>query len=229
MNLFNNDYVICVATPCNERDFADTPFGQTLAGLNIPCHVEYNNTRGLPTVYNERLSDYPDKKIIFVHDDVEIHDRFLTDKLDKAFLMYDVVGLAGGKEADFGTYTDYYKQSLMWHLMAPRDKLSGFVSHYFGDNKWNSSMFGLTPSRTVTLDGLFIAVDAKKCREKGVWFDEDFTFHYYDLAFSLSAHNKGLKVGTYPIFVVHHGLGHVDNMEEFLASQKIFNQTYAPK
>lgn len=229
--LVQNQYVICVATPCSAKEFINTPFGKTMDRLpsDITIDIVCNNKRGLSEVYNECIMQWKDSKIIFVHDDVEIHDLFFKDKLDKAFMLFDIVGLAGGREANFSKYNDYEQQTLMWHLMAPRDKLSGFVSHYFGNNIWNSSYFGPTPARTITIDGLFISVDAAKCIENGAYFDEEYKFHYYDLAFSINAHNKGLKVGTYPIFVVHHGLGYVDDMKGFLEDQHKFNTNYAPK
>lgn len=228
-----NKYVIFVATPKSEADFKETPMGKTVwrvIGLrdSVILEVVYDNTVGLPYLYNKAMSKYPEHKILFVHDDVEIHDLFVFDKLDLAFEMFDVVGLAGAKSADFSRF-DNDNPRLMWHLMADRNNLSGFVPHYFGNNVWAGSSFGSTPSRVVLIDGLFIAVDSKKCLENNVSFDRRFDFHFYDLSFSLRANEAKLKVGTYPIFVVHHGLGNVDNMDEFLDAQSSFNMVYAPK
>ena len=236
MELFRkqNNYVLVVVTPSSPRTFIETPFGKNYYSSdylrNLGCQFDFvfDNKRGLSEVYNEKLREYPEHRVIFVHDDVEIHDNMFLEKLDTAFLSYDVVGLAGGKMADFSRF-DVKKQTLMWHLMSPQNELSGFVSHYFGNNQWNSSFFGMSPQRVVMIDGLFMAVDSKKCLINNVFFDEDFNFHYYDLAFSLRANAKNLKIGTYPIFVVHHGLGYVDNMNEFLLLQEKFYQKYSPK
>jgi hypothetical protein len=136
-----------------------------------------------------------------------------------------------GKMANFEIFNEL-KPSLMWHMMAKQNNqlsASGIVTHYFGNNVWTTACYGQVPSQTVTLDGLFIAVDAKKCLERDVWFDEDFDFHFYDLSFSLRAVEKGLKIGTYPIFVVHHGLGDISDIDAFLRLQEKFYDKYCPR
>lgn len=204
MELFKNKYVFVVATPKSEKESHELPFVKYGVPDGIEVDIVYNNTTGLSEVYNGMMKKWKGYKIVFCHDDVEIHDRFISQKLDIAFTMYDIVGLAGSKEV-------LVKNPPMWHLMARKDKLTGFVSHYFGNNEWVSSYYGRTPARTVLLDGLFLAVDSDKMIDNGVWFDDDFDFHFYDLAFCLRAFEKKMKLGTYPIFVVHHGLGEPDD------------------
>lgn len=208
MEMFKNTYRIIVATQESSKDFWEkTPFGKTCSFTkgehNIHFDLVFKNKTGLSTLYNQKIKQYPEEKLIFMHDDVEVHDKFFFEKLDVAFTMYDIVGLAGAKQAEV-------KSPAMWHLMCPRNALSGFVSHYVGPNTWNSSYFGTSPSRVLLLDGLFLAVDAKKLIDNDVYFDEDFDFHFYDLAFCFRANEKKLLMGTYPIFVVHHGLGEPD-------------------
>jgi hypothetical protein len=194
MELFRKDYRIIVATQETPSSFwKNTPFGKTSKDLfnnserNISVDVSFANKKGLSKLYNEKMKQYQNERLLFIHDDVEIHDKFIFDKLDVAFTMYDVVGLAGAKQAEI-------KSPAMWHLMAPRTALSGFVSHYLGQNTWNSSFFGNSPSRVLLLDGLFIAVDTETMCDNDVTFDEDFDFHFYDLAFCLRAHEKKMKV-----------------------------------
>ena len=140
-----------------------------------------------------------------MHDDVEVHDAFFADKLVKAHEQYDVVGLAG-------TRTMNLQSPALWHHMSKDIKSDGcgFVSHYFPDKGLNSAFFGYSPSKALLIDGLFISVDMKKIRDTKCKFDEEFDFHFYDLAFSLQCYLHDVSVGVWPIFVVHYGLGEPD-------------------
>ena len=72
------------------------------------------------------------------------------------------------------------------------------------------SVFGDSKKPADLLDGLLISVDVTSVLDAGVTFDEDFDFHFYDLAFCFRAKRAGLTLGTWPIFVRHEGLGQPD-------------------
>ncbi len=167
---------------------------------NIDFKLFTNNSRGLSMCYNEVLKDplNIDKTVLFVHDDLELNDLFLYEKLAES--PYSITGLAGAKS--FNKLSD----KLAWHLAAHKESYVGEVSH-FKDGKVWTTVFGPTNSRALTLDGLFLAVRVKDTAEKELFFDEDFAFHFYDLAFCLKANEKHVKCGVCPIYVVHHGLG----------------------
>ena len=184
------------------------------------------NTTGLPELYNNVLAqdiDREDNIIVFLHDDVEIHDIFFVEKLLKAHEKYDIVGLAGAA-------TQKYDRDLpsVWHLsMAKPSDGRGFVSHAIPHNGGyiNSAYFGPTPSSVVLIDGLMISVNRQVLNEKDIKFDESFKFHHYDMSFCYQANAKDAKIGVWPIFVIHHGLGEFDT-DDWRQSDKNFKQKY---
>jgi GT2 family glycosyltransferase len=180
-----------------------------------------NNTKGLSECYNKILRDDDIVNnysvVLFVHDDVELEDINLKDKLLNS--PYDVTGLAGAKMFN----KDVPK--LAWHLAAPREMQVGEVAHCHEGKVW-TTVFGPTKSRALTLDGLFLAVKPKVLREKGLEFDENFNFHFYDLAFCMRANQKRVTCGVLPIRVVHHGLGDSMLTEDWEQSNIKFRKAY---
>ena len=185
---------------------------------NFDFIIIKDNKEGLSKVYNKYLKDPKHKNdiLLFVHDDVELEDIFLVDKLNDS--PYAVTGLAGCKQIDL-------KQPPAWHLMSPRDSHVGEVSHAANNKTW-TSVFGPTNSRALLIDGLFIAVDVGKLNEKQLLFDEDFEFHHYDLSFCLNCNKNKITVGVLPIKVVHHGLGDSMNTPEWQISAKKFSEKF---
>ena len=179
-----------------------------------------NTYKIVTKVYNRFITEENrNTKIIFVHDDVLIEDLFFMDKLNLAFEKFDIVGLAGAKSCNIAA--DYPA----WHLMAPREDLVGEVSHSRGGINW-TTVFGKTPNRVLMIDGLFIAVDIAKLLDTNTRFDEEFTFHHYDITFCLNANKNKLKMGVYPIRVVHFGLGDSMNTPEWQESSVKFKEKY---
>lgn len=191
----------------------------------IEGYIKTNNTTGLPTLYNKELerSDNKDKILVFAHDDLFIQDGFLHEKLNEAMEQFDIIGLAGIKAPI------EIKSPAAWHLMGKPEQYSGAVAHYKPNdavNQWMTS-FGPTPERVILIDGVFIAVNVEKVLNAGVRFDEDFAFHHYDLPFCLAANQKKLKIGTWPIYTTHRGLGTSMLTPEWKESEKEFLEKYA--
>lgn len=187
-----------------------------------------DNQAGLPEVYNRYITEKnKDKIVLFVHDDLEIHDLHLVEKLNES--PWDITGLAGAGQFQF-------QDKNLWHICAPRETLSGSVTHPLAqqvgsqvqvDNTRRlSTLFGPWPQRCLVLDGLFLAVNVEKAFEVGWRFDERHKFHHYDIASCLGANEKKLKMGTFPIFVVHHGLGNSYLSPEWEESNKIFKENW---
>lgn len=187
------------------------------------------NTDGLSKAYNTFLyskdADEYDV-VIFCHDDLFIDDLKLKSKLEKAFnLGFDIVGLAG-------CVNPKIQKPALWHLMAggfQGGNLRGIVGH-FADEKTDEyfiTSFGRTPCRVAILDGLFLAVNVKKAKSVNWKFNENYTFHHYDIASCLDANSKKLKLGVYPIHVMHrsHGLKHFDKL--FNDSEETFLKEYS--
>jgi Glycosyltransferase like family len=215
------NYKFIIATPLTKVEFQEkAAIAITLDKLGCDYDVVYENQEGLPKVYNRFISEEnKDKKLIFVHDDVIVEDLFIFDKLNLAFEKFDIVGLAGATKCDLNA------QAMAWHLMAPRESYVGEVAHSKSGINW-TTVFGQTPARALVIDGLFIAVDVAKLLETGTRFDEDFSFHHYDISFCLQANKNKLKLGVYPIRVVHFGLGDSMNTPEWSASAKTFKDKY---
>ena len=71
------------------------------SGCEKQSIILYRNTKGLPLVYNAYIAEeYRNKKIIFMHDDVMIRDLFWEEKLNDAFLKYDLFGVIGTKSCN---------------------------------------------------------------------------------------------------------------------------------
>jgi hypothetical protein len=194
---------------------------------NVSVTTEFicNNTRGLSTVYNEKLKqhgkDY--ECIVFAHDDVYIDDAFFIDKIKDGFdYGYDIVGVAGGINPVIKTPT-------LWHLMCGRENLRGAAGH-FSEDMTNIFMtsFGPCNSRVTVLDGLFLAVNTKTVIPAGWKFNENYDFHLYDVASCLDANKLKLKMGVLPIHIIHksHGLRSLED-PCFVKNQAKFIQEYA--
>lgn len=215
--------VICTATKAIE-DFEKLPIYKSLnkqcsTNPNVDFHLFTDNKRGLSECYNEVLKDPKNKNkiVLFVHDDVELNDLFLYEKLVNS--PYAITGLAGAKSFDKTS------QRLAWHLSAPREDYVGEVAHTSEGKVW-TTVFGPTQSRTLTIDGLFIACKVNDLLEKGLEFDENFNFHFYDIAFCLRANEKKVTCGVLPITVIHHGLGDSMLTEDWEQTQVKFKEAY---
>jgi len=189
---------------------------------DIESSLKMDNTEGLPLVYNRFLKSRTwdaNDRVVFLHDDLHIHDTNIVEKLDQAHEKYDVVGLAGCAGL---TRHEFF----MWHLIGK--ERSGTVTHTKDGQYW-TNVYGPNDLRCHFIDGLFMSVNPSLLLEKDVWFDEDFDFHHYDLTFCVRCVQKGIKIGTpiQPIFVIHEGMGEMT--PEFMASNakakaKYYNQ-----
>lgn len=223
-NSLNNYYFIVATSKLEENFKSNSPISLFFDKFNflnsINYTVVYNNKEGLPKVYNNFLNkQFKDKKIIFVHDDVMIEDLFWEEKLAIAFEKYDIIGLAGSKKCNLNS------QVMAWHMMCEREDMLGEVAHSKDKKSW-TTIFGPTDSRALILDGLFIAVDVNKLLETNTRFDENFSFHHYDISFCIRANQNKLKMGICPLKVIHYGLGDSMNSDAWKKSSDIFKKIY---
>lgn len=185
-----------------------------------------NNTVGLSKRYNEFIEskgkdfDY----VAFIHDDVFLDDLRLVEKLQRAHQAFDIVGLAGGINPSI-------KAPALWHLMCGgfnSGNLRGAVSHPCSKDQIMVTNFGPSPCRVAILDGLFLSVDIRKINSVRWRFNENYTFHHYDIASSIDANNKRLKLGVAPIWVMHASPGLLNvNDDVFVSSQEKFLSEYS--
>jgi hypothetical protein len=207
---------------------------QTLSDVRYPddtlfdFEIVKDNSAGLPEVYNRYITEEnKDKLLLCVHDDVEIHDLNLVEKLNES--PWDITGLAGASQFQI-------QDKNLWHVCAPRESFSGSVTHPLAQQQGNqvivdptkrlSTLFGPWNLRCLVLDALFMCINVEKALEADFCLDEDFTFHHWDISSCLLANEKKLKMGTYPIFVVHHGLGNSFMTPEWEESNKKFKEKW---
>jgi hypothetical protein len=189
-----------------DKQFQQRPIFESLkkqydVNSKVDFFVFTDNQRGLSECYNEILnnSEHQDKVVLFVHDDVVLEDLFLYEKLTNS--PYSITGLAGAKTFDKRA------NMLAWHLSAPKEDYVGEVTHVKSDSTVWTTVFGPTTSRALILDGLFLSCKISDLKQKSLEFDDDFKFHFYDIAFCLKANEKKVSCGVLPIRAIHHGLG----------------------
>lgn len=209
-------------------DIKNTLYYKSIDNVKNEKFISFDqgNTEGLSKRYNNFLEKCIDKfeYIVFVHDDVYLDDARIVEKLDQAHKQYDIVGLAGGINPKI-------QKPALWHLMCggfQSGNLRGAVAHYIDDEKLFVTNFGYTPSRVAILDGVFLSIKTESVKKSGWKFNENYTFHHYDIASSLDANKLKLKLGVYPIWVTHKSPGLLDpNSKLFLDSQEKFIREYS--
>jgi hypothetical protein len=177
-------------------------------GLNSPIYkldIVWENSEGISAVYNSKIEEYKNTEVEFlvcVHDDVYIDDLKLYEKLNQAKKIgYNIVGLAGGLNPRL-------KDPALWHIMTERNQQRGEVAHPAGNqHQTMTTAFGPTPSRVAIADGLFFGLDMTVISNSKWRFNENYTFHHYDISSCIDANREKLKIGVYPIHVIHSSPG----------------------
>jgi hypothetical protein len=166
---------------------------------------------GLPTFYNRVLAHVePGVILVFVHDDVYLHDWNLGFHLQQALAVFDLVGVVGSSQVPHG-------QPGWWHDLdrAGRPQRndavirSGSINH-FDPGLLRPDWYGPAPMACDLLDGVFLAARAQRLKESAVNFDPQFSFHCYDSDFCYSARARGFRLGTWPIPITHGSAGGFD-------------------
>jgi hypothetical protein len=199
------DVLIVAATRKNRDQFERSSYlGASLLRLafdhRIKCSISYKNTDGLPSVFNRQITRKNRHKIlVFTHDDVRMDDYWLSARLDEGLRSFDILGVAGNRRRIAGQPSWAFAPSGNWDKAGT---LSGAVCHFEGAGEL-VSFYGDPRKKCRLLDGVLIAVKASTLIDCHLGFDEQFTFHFYDLDFCRSAEQCGLTLGTWPIAVSH--------------------------
>jgi hypothetical protein len=190
--------------------------------------ITWKNAEGLSAVYNRKLLKHGNagsEYIVFVHDDVYVDDLKLYDKVlaARCNLGYQIIGVAGASSVTV-------RDPSLWHLMCGQADWRGTVHHFTSNGQIRASAFGPTPSQVAVMDGLFMAVHVPSVLAAGWRFNEDYDFHHYDIASCLDARAKGLKLGVYPIHLIHESPG-LDSRSNPIweASNERFLATYGKR
>lgn len=200
------------ATRANKDDFLEnTALGRTLTVYKFMEFVQLRlfvqNSRGLPAVYNTAIKESANDPaiLVFAHDDIYLPDFYWPDHIYNAFQHFDIVGAAGNKRrVPKQPSWAFIDDKFTWDS---RTNLSGVVGHGYGFPCGKLSVFGPPAQEVKLLDGLMLACRSDMLHKKDLMFDERFAFHFYDMDFCRQAEQKGLKMGTWPMSVIHESGG----------------------
>lgn len=201
--------LVC-ATRCTPEEFWNkSALGLSLRRMahenRLLPRVYFENRRGLPALYNERIAAADCAPVLaFIHDDVWLDDFFFFEHAIAAMHAFDVVGVAGNKRrAPMQPSWAFPTTKFEWD---DRANLSGVVSHGSGPFGVISA-FGPVPAACELLDGVLLLAKRDQLRAQQVGFDERFDFHFYDMDFCRTARNAGLRLATWPIAITHQSEG----------------------
>jgi len=201
---------LVVATRQAEADF----FSNTATGRSLffkPSFIDLklfpNNKKGLPELYNQiiRESENDPATLVFAHDDIHILDFFWCSRLKEGLKNFDVIGLAGNKRRVPNQPSwAFIDNKFTWDNP---DNLSGVVGHGHGFPPSNLSIFGTPRQKVLLLDGLLLAAESQTLITNSLFFDERFSFHFYDLDFCRQAEEKNVSCGTWDLALIHESGG----------------------
>ena len=201
--------VVCATRETAEGFAARSALGRSLglyASL-FELRLFPGNSAGLPLAYNTaiRESAADPAILVFVHDDVHLLDFYWPTRLFNGLAKFDIIGLAGNRRR--------VERQPAWRFLDDqftrdaRDNLSGVIAH---GKAWPAdyiSAYGPPGHEVKLLDGVMLAARSDTLISRNVWFDEAFDFHFYDLDFCRTAEQRGLRMGTWGISVMHESDG----------------------
>jgi len=206
--------LVC-ATRVNAEQFAThTALGRSLALFQLPfatLRLFPSNVDGLPQVYNRVLRESVGNPaiLVFIHDDVHLVDFFWPQRLVDGLNKFDVIGLVGNRRRA--------TRQPGWMFVDDKqtpdaaENFSGVVAHGGGWPPRTINYYGPSCLEVKIIDGLMMAAHSETLLSRGIDFDERFDFDFYDLDFCRRAEEKGLRMGTWPIQVVHESVGDFDS------------------
>lgn len=200
--------VVVSATRCDERAFASgTLLGRSLAMAahqGLEARITYNNQQALAISYNAAIEQASSGDLlIFCHDDVWLGEQSLAEPLLEGLNRFEVIGVAGNTRLAPGHSTWWLHPSTG---QPDHPFLVGAVCHGSPDAT-SPTHFGVSPAPACLLDGLFLAARAGVLQQAGVRFDPAFPFHFYDLDVCRTARAAGLRLGVWPLNLIHASTG----------------------
>jgi hypothetical protein len=201
---------VCATRESYDDFFLQTPLGRSLSIYRAPFAellLFDSNTKGLPALYNEALRDAASDPatLIFIHDDVHLCDFFWYAHLAAGLSNFDIIGVAGNRRR--------LPAQPAWRFIDEQltvdsqEHLSGIVAHGNGFPPGNLSCYGPPGQEVKLLDGVLLAARSETLIDKQLRFDERFDFHFYDLDFCRQAERKRVRMGTWPLSIIHESEG----------------------
>ena len=161
-----------------------------------------------------------DDTIILCHDDIEILSdiHIFHNELERHLsqVKSGFAGIAGttllGEDA---VWWDHHRWKQGLH--------KGHVFHGKDLHSYDNTYYG-KPGQVVVMDGLFLAAKAKTLTAIGLDKPDYFEgkWDYYDIFYTLKAHNLGLINKTVPIIVLHNSFGELAGRESWQKNREAF-------
>lgn len=163
--------------------------------------------------------------VIFCHDDIEI----IMDP--QQFVNVLVNASRRNKSGFFGAAgTQFLSPDAVWwnNHYWQQGKHRGLVLHGEDIRSAQYTYYG-NPGRVVCLDGLFLAAQGKFLKQinlkKPEYFEGDWDF--YDIYYTIQAHQKGFYNTVEPIFLIHRSIGELAGRESWHKNKHQFIQHHA--
>lgn len=206
--------LIVATRESRENFFSNTATGRSFS-LNFFNFVELTlhdrNSEGLPVLYNRAIESAKNDPaiLVFIHDDVHLCDFYWANQVVNSLAHFHLVGLAGNRrrlpnQPSWAFVDDKFN----WDAM---DNLSGVVGHGKGFPPSNLCVFGNPGQEVKLLDGVMLIAHSEILIKHDIRFDERFDFHFYDLDLCRQAEKNGLKIGTWPMSIIHESGGSFDS------------------
>lgn len=199
------------ATRMAEDEFwTSSPLGTSLKPLlqnKVSCHIRYENTDGLPALYNKAIQEIKSDILVFLHDDVWLDDPQLLSKLATGLETFDIIGVAGNTRILKYQPAWIFSQIVYGKFIRDNDNLSGSIVHGEPPDNANKVTFGRSPAQCELLDGVLLAASRRTLLLSEVAFDNTFKFDFYDMDFCRKSRQSGLRLGTWPIDIIHKSRG----------------------
>lgn len=229
----NNEIVFCSASSSN--NFCGWFINSTISFKEENIYHKTNNSWGLSKFYNSCVDKFNNVEyFVFSHDDIYFKNDFkyicheIEHRMSKGF---DVLGVAGTAEYNI-------QEKNLWHfsnksahsfnieqrVVPTYTNLTENICEYYkkaGEIKNCRNV----PSRCLILDGCLLVVH-RRVFDSGIRFDEQFDFHHYDMDFCLQCNQKGFKMSTCLLDVVHlsPGLFSLDDKKWNESNQKFIKK-----
>ncbi len=205
---------VVVATREDRAGFlAGTATGRSLSLPHRPLHpvveiyLQERNHEGLPAIYNRTIeaSRTDPAVLVFLHDDFHLCDSYWAEQAVASLADFQLVGLAGNRRR--------LPNQPSWASIDAKqtrdraENLSGMVGYGKGFPPVSAGFYGPSRQEVKLLDGLMLIVHSDTLIAHDLRFDERFDFHFYDMDICRQAEAKGLRMGTWPISVIHESSG----------------------
>lgn len=206
---------VCATRGTQGEFLAVTALGRSLAlyagQVNLQLRLFAANSAGLPVVYNQALREAAGDPaiLLFAHDDISLPDFFWPSRITERLHHADVLGIAGCRRR-VPNQPSWSFEDTRFVASAPEQR-SGVVGHGGPFPDCRLSFYGAPNQEVKLLDGALLIARSETLQSKGIWFDEAFDFHFYDLDFCRQAERCGLTMATCDIAVVHQSTGQLNS------------------